>query len=601
MYPLLHNDWGKLRMFRFNALTIKLRLTLVVAIMSILLLTIGSMGLFGMSKTKDGMLVMYKNSVLPAQQLSEIQRLLARSRMRIADSLANPSAGGIQKSTAEVEQNNAEITRLWEAYLSNELLSLEDKRLTDNFSASRDLFENEVLKPVMAALRTNELALADKILWEKVDPLYKAVDDALQALMQMQSVDALQNYTDSVNRFKNTRNIAIALIAAGLALALWLGIALIRAITRPLQEALRLAGAVAQGDLTQHIEVNSRDEIGLLLKVLKDMNENLVGIVSGVRLSTETINTATHEIAAGNNDLSQRTEEQAASLEETAASMQELTSTVKQNAENARHANQLASSASNIAIKGGHAVSAVVQTMASISTSSKKIVDIISVIEGIAFQTNILALNAAVEAARAGEQGRGFAVVAGEVRNLAQRSAAAAKEIKTLIDDSVNKVDAGSKQVDQAGITMNEIVLAVKRVTDIMTDISNASNEQSAGIEQVNQTITQMDQVTQQNAALVEEAAAAAEAMQDQANILMEAVSIFKLEAIEMKELTGSVIANTGTTRYADKLISATAVKTISKIKLVKPQEVSKMDTRKAISLKAEKENKLGESKPLVH
>jgi methyl-accepting chemotaxis protein len=302
-------------------------------------------------------------------------------------------------------------------------------------------------------------------------------------------------------------------------------------ITRPLQQAVTMAGAVAQGDLTQRIEVKSRDETGQLLQALKDMNENLVGIVTDVRNTTDSISTAAQQIAAGNSDLSQRTEEQASSLEETASSMEELTSTVKQNAENAKQANQLATNASDIAVKGGQAVTEVVQTMASISTSSKKIVDIISVIEGIAFQTNILALNAAVEAARAGEQGRGFAVVAGEVRNLAQRSAAAAKEIKTLIGDSVDKVDAGSRQVDQAGVTMNEIVQAVKRVTDIMAEIAAASNEQSSGIEQVNQAIIQMDDVTQQNAALVEEAAAAAESMQEQAGTLKEAVSIFKLEA----------------------------------------------------------------------
>jgi methyl-accepting chemotaxis protein len=297
-----------------------------------------------------------------------------------------------------------------------------------------------------------------------------------------------------------------------------------------LQLALEVAGAVAKGDLTQRIEVTSNDEVGKLMQALKDMNESLSGIVGEVRNSTESITTASQEIAQGNADLSQRTEEQASSLEETASSMEELTSTVRQNAENAKQANQLATNASDVAVKGGKVVGEVVETMASISTSSKKIVDIISVIEGIAFQTNILALNAAVEAARAGEQGRGFAVVAGEVRNLAQRSAAAAKEIKTLIDDSVDKVDSGSKQVDQAGATMQEIVQAVKRVTDIMSEISAASQEQGAGIEQVNTAIVQMDEVTQQNAALVEEAAAAAEAMQEQAEALMHAVSIFKLE-----------------------------------------------------------------------
>jgi len=293
--------------------------------------------------------------------------------------------------------------------------------------------------------------------------------------------------------------------------------------------AAEVVKRVAAGDLTVAVETRAGDTTSMLYSV-KDMVNQLSGVVGEVRNSTESITTASQEIAQGNADLSQRTEEQASSLEETASSMEELTSTVRQNAENAKQANQLAANASDVAVKGGKVVGDVVQTMASISTSSKKIVDIISVIEGIAFQTNILALNAAVEAARAGEQGRGFAVVAGEVRNLAQRSAAAAKEIKGLIDDSVEKVDSGSKQVNQAGETMNEIVQAVKRVTDIMSEISAASQEQGAGIEQVNQAIVQMDEVTQQNAALVEEAAAAAESMQEQAEVLMQAVSVFKLE-----------------------------------------------------------------------
>jgi methyl-accepting chemotaxis protein len=262
------------------------------------------------------------------------------------------------------------------------------------------------------------------------------------------------------------------------------------------------------------------------------MNASLVNIVGQVRTGTDTIATASRQIAAGNMDLSSRTEQQASSLEETASSMEELTSTVKQNADNARQANQLAVTASDVAVKGGSVVSEVIDTMASINEASKKIVDIISVIDGIAFQTNILALNAAVEAARAGEQGRGFAVVASEVRNLAQRSAAAAKEIKGLIGDSVEKVAVGSKLVEQAGATMEEVVASVRRVTDIMGEISAASQEQRAGIEQVNQAIVQMDQVTQQNAALVEEASAAAESMQEQAAGLSQAVSIFKLDGM---------------------------------------------------------------------
>jgi len=260
------------------------------------------------------------------------------------------------------------------------------------------------------------------------------------------------------------------------------------------------------------------------------MNDGLVKSVSQVRTGIDTIATASSQIAAGNLDLSSRTEEQASSLEETASSMEELTSTVKQNADNARQANQLAVSASGVAEKGGAVVSRVVDTMEDINASAKKIVDIIGVIDGIAFQTNILALNAAVEAARAGEQGRGFAVVASEVRNLAQRSAAAAKEIKTLIGDSVDKVELGSKLVEEAGVTMDEVVQSVRHVTDIMSEIMAASQEQSAGIEQVNQAIGQMDQVTQQNAALVEEAAAAAESLNEQAAKLAEAVSVFKLD-----------------------------------------------------------------------
>ena len=294
------------------------------------------------------------------------------------------------------------------------------------------------------------------------------------------------------------------------------------------EEVTKVVRRIAGGDLTAKIRVKAGDTTSLIA-AMNDMVMKLTSIINEVRNSTESINTASREIAQGNADLSSRTEMQASSLEETASSMEELTSTVKQNAENAKQANRLATNASDIAVKGGAVVEDVVQTMASISASSKKIADIISVIEGIAFQTNILALNAAVEAARAGEQGRGFAVVASEVRSLAQRSAGAAKEITALIDDSAGKVDAGSKLVDQAGATMTEIVQAVKRVTDIMSEIAAASREQSSGIEQVNNAITQMDEVTQQNAALVEEAAASAEAMQAQAEVLAHAVSTFRL------------------------------------------------------------------------
>jgi methyl-accepting chemotaxis protein len=355
--------------------------------------------------------------------------------------------------------------------------------------------------------------------------------DSVTKLLSLQMAAADVIASEVLDSYITTRSTIIILgvlaLVAGIGFAIWIT----ATITRPINRALKVAETVSEGDLTSVIEVDSRDETGRLMHALKVMNDNLVKIVGQVRSGTDTMATASAEIAAGNLDLSSRTEQQASSLEETASSMEELTSTVRQNADNAREANRLAVDAAAVANRGGAVVADVVSTMGSINDSSKKIVDIISVIDGIAFQTNILALNAAVEAARAGEQGRGFAVVASEVRNLAQRSAAAAKEIKGLIDDSVQKVEAGSALVDQAGHTMTEIVQGIGQVTSIMSEITNASSEQSEGIEQVNQAITEMDQVTQQNAALVEEASAAAEAMQEQAAQLAQTVSVFKLDA----------------------------------------------------------------------
>ncbi|MGV8891815.1 MAG: methyl-accepting chemotaxis protein [Burkholderiaceae bacterium] len=352
-------------------------------------------------------------------------------------------------------------------------------------------------------------------------------------------------YVDTVEATILSRLIDFSIGALILAAILFvIGQVISRSITRPLQESVKIAQKVASGDLTSHIEVKTTDETGQLLQALKHMNDSLVSIVGGVRGGTDTIVAASSQISAGNMNLSSRTEEQASALEETAASMEELTSTVLQNADHARQANVLALTASEIAQKGGTVVAQVVDTMASINDSSRKIVDIIGVIDGIAFQTNILALNAAVEAARAGEQGRGFAVVATEVRNLAQRSASAAKEIKALIGDSVDKVDQGATLVDQAGATMKEIVASVKRVTDIMGEISSASQEQTSGIEQINQAISQMDQVTQQNAALVEEAAAAAASLQDQAGTLSQVVRVFKLEGIQLAQRTPAPARN---------------------------------------------------------
>jgi methyl-accepting chemotaxis protein len=352
-------------------------------------------------------------------------------------------------------------------------------------------------------------------------------------------------YMDNVQETFVSRLISFsagALLLAGILLTICVLIA--RSITRPLERAVAIANTVASGDLTSNIEVKTSDETGQLLRALREMNNSLLGIVSQVRQGTDTIASASSQIAAANFDLAARTEEEASSLE-TASAMEELTSTVKQNADHASQANQLAVSASTVAVKGGDVVAQVVGTMGSINDSARKIVDIIAVIDGIAFQTNILALNAAVEAARAGEQGKGFAVVAAEVRQLAQRSAAAAREIKDLISDSVDKIDHGARLVDQAGETMNEIVASVKRVTDIMGEITTASQEQSSGIEQVNRAIAQMDEVTQRNAALVEEEASTAESLQNQAAKLAQMVSVFQLRevAAAQQASNGSVVA----------------------------------------------------------
>ncbi|MBP1208335.1 methyl-accepting chemotaxis protein [Duganella sp. 1411] len=372
--------------------------------------------------------------------------------------------------------------------------------------------------------------LAGKHVLKELRPVQNAFFDAIDAMADFQ--EALMIKSGEQARAEGTFAVrtTIALSALAAIVAVLIGWFITRSITLPVNRAVALAQTVAAGDLSSRIDVDSQDEIGALLQALKEMNHSLNDIVGQVRSSTDEIATATAEVATGNMDLSSRTEQQASALEETASSMEELTSTVKQNSDNARQANQLAVSAVEVARQGGAVVSDVVTTMGQINESAAKIADIIGVIDGIAFQTNILALNAAVEAARAGEQGRGFAVVASEVRNLAQRSAGAAKEIKTLINDSVERVDAGNRLVAKAGTTMTEVVASIQRVTDIMGEISSASHEQEVGIEQINQAVAEMDTVTQQNAALVEEAAAATGALEQQAAHLAQVVSVFKLD-----------------------------------------------------------------------
>ena len=460
-------------------------------------------------------------------------------------------------------------------------LNAQEQALYQEVLSTRKAY-TEVRKEVFKAKNAGDLELG-KRLYEG-DMAVKR-DIYLASLKKLELLEAglLDETAAQIrSRYENGRllliSLGVAAILLGIACAYWIT----RSITRPITRAVEVAEAVSAGDLTSHIVVDSRDETGQLMHALKNMNDKLVSIVGQVRAGTESIGTASSQIAAGNLDLSSRTEEQASSLEETASSMEELTSTVKLNADNARSANQLAIDASQIASKGGVVVSEVVSTMGSINDSSRKIVDIISVIDAIAFQTNILALNAAVEAARAGEQGRGFAVVASEVRNLAQRSAAAAKEIKGLIDDSVEKVEAGSQLVDKAGRTMDEIVQSISHVTQIMNQITDASEEQRAGIEQVNQAVGQMDQVTQQNAALVEEAAAAAESMQEQAARLADVVGLFKLDATQQYAAANAAANTANAANAATTATTATTARVSGATRPVAAPAAVKSATRRA-------------------
>jgi methyl-accepting chemotaxis protein len=411
------------------------------------------------------------------------------------------------------------------------LTTPEEKDALKKVMALRQTYQDSK-NVVMNARKAGDAAGAEHAYLNQFAPAAKAYGDSVQGLLQLQR-KAINDTAQEIQA-AHERSTRVVTLLSLLAVALggagaWI---LTRSITTPLRKAVGVAETVASGDLGTQFAGYPRDEVGDLMRALQTMNDALSTVVSEVQQGTSAISTASSEIASGNLDLSSRTEQQASSLEETAASMEELTSTVRQNADNAAQANNLAQAASEVAIRGGAIVGRVVDTMSSIDTSARKIVDIIGVIDGIAFQTNILALNAAVEAARAGEQGRGFAVVASEVRNLAQRSASAAKEIKTLIGDSMTQVNAGTTLVQQAGATMDDVVSSVARVTDMMSEITHASQEQRVGIDQVNEAIAQMDQVTQQNAALVEEAAAAAASMQDQAARLAHAAAGFRLGAM---------------------------------------------------------------------
>jgi methyl-accepting chemotaxis protein len=513
------------------------RLRLGFALVLVLLVAVTAVGIVRMAQIQDRLdHVVGVNNVVTRlvidmrNNVSErVGSLRTLTLMTSADDM-QPELDKFKQQTAKYE----EIQKKLEAKFALES-SPQEKSLLTQIKEAEGVAMPAIAKASELYLANNAMD-ATRVMIKEIRPAQKKWMDALDQLAALEDKQNAQAQADAEASFGNARNFMIVMLLVAVAM----GMAAAWVITRSLLKQLgaepaytaRIASSIAHGDLSIRINTSDADRGSLLLE-MREMRNSLMNIVGQVRRGTETIGTASREIAAGNLDLSSRTELQASSLEKTASAMEELTSTVKQNAENAREANQLAASASDVARKGGEVVSQVVGTMGEINSSASKIADIIGVIDGIAFQTNILALNAAVEAARAGEQGRGFAVVASEVRNLAQRSAAAAKEIKTLIGDSVEKVERGSKLVGQAGVTMEEVVSSVKRVTDIMSDIAAASAEQSAGIEQVNLSIIEMDSMTQQNASLVEEAAAAAQSLQDQAGELARVVSIFKLSEDE--------------------------------------------------------------------
>ncbi|NVM75094.1 methyl-accepting chemotaxis protein [Duganella sp. SG902] len=513
----------------FYDLKIATKLIVSFGVVMLLTLVLGVSNIVSMNRVNQASSDLAQDWMPSVRAVMELRTDLGEVRRWELSHMLNDKPDQIAMYEKRLDDSLGGLRKHREAY-EKLISSPEEKALASEFDKNLAAFLTDHEKMIALSREGKKQEARDLAAGTSAKSLGLMTDNVNQ-LVKMNIDGGDKASDDATATFQNARMTSIVLLVANIGIGMVLAIWVARIVATPLQEAVSLARDVADGDLTRPIDVKSACETGQLMQALKDMTGNLQTLVSQVRHGTDTIATASSEIASGNQDLSSRTEQQASSLEETASSMEQLTSTVKQNADNARQANQLAQSASGIALKGGDVVGQVVGTMASINESSRKIVDIISVIDGIAFQTNILALNAAVEAARAGEQGRGFAVVASEVRNLAHRSAAAAKDIKLLISDSVEKVENGSALVNQAGETMSEIVASITRVTDIMSEITSASVEQSAGIEQVNTAIVQMDQVTQQNAALVEQAAAAAESMQEQAARLSEVVGVFKLLA----------------------------------------------------------------------
>lgn len=510
----------------FVDMSIRAKLFSTLALLVAVLVLVGSFSFFGARESNRHLQTMFQGRVLPTAWMHDITTRHRKNIETVELAIIKQDAASVREAVALVMENKAKINSNW-ARIEKVEVTDEERKLEERFGTQSQGL-TQVLDTVVADLQASRFDAAEKLTLGDARPKYEELNNIGDSVQVAQIEAAQLAWDESQAASTRLSGLIIAAILAGSVIAGSLGWLLVRSIGAALAAAMGVADRIASGQLDNEIEVKSSDELGHLLTSLRTMDAKLVEIVSSARGTADAVGNAARELSQGNDDLSSRTQEQASALEETASSMEEMTATVKQNADNARQANQLAAGAREQAERGGTVVHRAISAMGEINSSSKKIADIIGVIDEIAFQTNLLALNAAVEAARAGEQGRGFAVVATEVRNLAQRSASAAKEIKDLIKDSVDKVKAGSELVDESGKTLAEIMESVKKVTDIVAEIAAASEEQSAGIEQVNNAVAQMDGVTQQNAALVEEASAASKAMQQQADKLVHQISYFR-------------------------------------------------------------------------
>ncbi|KQW93541.1 hypothetical protein ASC94_13025 [Massilia sp. Root418] len=513
----------------FAKTTIRLRLISTMLLLGLLIVGTGLSGLHGMNTINASLRDVNANTMPSAIAILNSQLSLSRARLAMDRVTMHPEDPDAPKTLQRAATFVAESDKAWAAYLALPQTA-EEKALSDEMDGRRRKFVEEGFHPLAVAVQAGDAAKADAITMKRMQPLFTALSESAARLTEFQARSNSAQFDASQAMYSQRLWLTLGAIAGGVLLMLVACVSLLRSILRPIIQAVDHFTRIADGDLSGRIAADGHDEMAALMRGLAAMQAKLAAMVRGVRDGSASIATATHEIAEGNLDLSRRTEQQAASLEETASSLEELTATVQQNSERARQSNQLAQAASDIAVKGGAIVGSVICTMGAIRDSSTRIEDIIGVIDGIAFQTNILALNAAVEAARAGEQGRGFAVVASEVRSLAHRSAEAAKDIKALIGDSVAKVDSGGQQVGEAGATMQEIVASIRRVADIMAEIAAAGHEQEMGIGQINQAVAELDDVTQQNAALVEQAAAASESLKEQAEKLAGVTSVFRTE-----------------------------------------------------------------------